>query len=285
MTHGCWQYPTRWGHHLAGLGYRWWYTPHGMLEPWSMQQKRLKKLVYFNLFEKSLIKKADIIRAVGKPEQQNLNRLLGREIHLIPNGIPNLSHIEKKSFDGIRKYLFMARLHHKKGILPLVEAWQSSALSQRKDFELLIAGPDDGELEKLQAFLNHHPGGNIRYLGAVYGEEKKQLLELSHFFLLPSQSEGFPTSVPEAMQYGLIPVISEGCNFPEAIEAKMAIKTGTNVTEIRKSLEETLQIDAKNLDAWSKRIISFAGQNYSLSVISRMMMEVTNNTKPETRDP
>jgi glycosyltransferase involved in cell wall biosynthesis len=273
MTHGAWKYPTRWGNHLAGLGYKWWYVPHGMLEPWSMQQKQLKKFIYFNLVERSLIKKAELVRAVGKPEQENLKRLLKRDIQLIPNGIPITRAAEKKSFDFPRKYLFMSRLHHKKGVLPLVEAWHTSALNHNPEFELIIAGPDDGELEKLQNILNLHPGRNIRYAGAVYGEEKKALLNSSHFFILPSQSEGFPTSVVEAMQSGLIPIITEGCNFPEAFEADMAIKTGISVEEILWTLEDTVRIDGESLSSRSSGIVDFVGKNYSLLVISRMIME------------
>ena len=273
ITHGVWNYPTRWGNYLAKRGYRWWYVPHGMLEPWSMQQKWLKKQVYFNLIEKNLVKKAEVIRAVGKPEQNNLTKLFGREIVLIPNGIEADSAIREKSFALPRKYVFISRLHHKKGILPLVEAWYSSNLSDNKDFELIIAGPDDGELSKIQHLLSHHPNGNVNYAGAVYGAEKKKLLEASHFFLLPSQSEGFPTSIPEAMQYGLIPFFSEGCNFPEAFEAGVAIKTGIEVNEIRESLESSLKYDEKSLIIWSKKISQFVREKYSLPVIAGLIKE------------
>src|SRR5687767_1357598 len=43
VSHGAWQYATRWGARLAAAGFRWVYVPHGMLEPWPMRHKWLKK--------------------------------------------------------------------------------------------------------------------------------------------------------------------------------------------------------------------------------------------------
>jgi glycosyltransferase involved in cell wall biosynthesis len=273
MTHGTWQFPTRWGHKFATFGFRWWYTPHGMLESWSMEQKRLKKFIYFNLVEKVLIKRATVIRAVGKPEQENLKRLTDREIQLIPNGIEESLKIGDKSFNLPRRYLFLSRLNHKKGIIPLIDAWNSSSLAGNSETELFIAGPDDGELKNLEQMLSLYPNGNIKYVGAVYGDEKKQLLESSHFFLLPSLSEGFPTSVLEAMQHGAIPLITEGCNFPEAFEADMAIRIGTSIKEIKSALENSLKIEDKNLKTWSSKIREFVTDKYSLPVITKMMID------------
>jgi len=276
MTHGAWQYPTRWGSRLSKMGFQWWYVPHGMLEPWSMNQKRLKKWLYFNLIEKKLTENAKLIRAVGKPEQKNLERLFSRDITLIPNGIEAKSLKLEKSFSFPRKFLFMSRLHSKKGIIPLVNAWYSSTLSGSPNFELIIAGPDDGELNNLQQVMSLHPEENVIYKGAEYGEEKKKLLASAHFFLLPSQSEGFPTSIPEAMQYGIIPIFSEGCNFPEAFEAEMAIKTSTDVESIKISLEHSSKLDEQLLSDWSKRISTFVKEKYSLPVIAKRIAEELN---------
>ncbi len=274
MTHGVWQYPTRWGNEFAKRGFRWWYVPHGMLEPWSMNQKRLKKEIYFRLVENRLIKTAELIRAVGRPEKINLEKLVGREVSLIPNGInPSETKIEK-TYNTSRKYLFMSRLHHKKGIIPLVKAWLGSSVSQNPAFELIVAGPDDGEKSSLLDILKQNPSANIRYVGAVYGEEKLRLLSDSHFFLLPSQSEGFPTSVLEAMQHGVLPVITEGCNFPEAFESGVAIKTGLTEEKIRETLNKTANFSEEELKKQSALARAFVEERYSMEVIGGMIFEV-----------
>ncbi|MGB3616883.1 MAG: glycosyltransferase, partial [Catalinimonas sp.] len=208
VSHGMWHYPTRWGAALRAKGFRWVHVPHGMLEPWPLRQKRLKKWTYFRLLERRLIRRADVVRAVSSPERDRLARWFDHT-HLIANGVPRQETDLTKP--ARRTVFYMGRLHHKKGVVPLVRAWQASSLATRDDYQLIVAGPDDGELPKLEAALPTG-GGNVRYVGAVHGAEKERYLRMSHFFALPSHSEGLPTTVPETMQWGLVPLISEGCN-------------------------------------------------------------------------
>ncbi|MFZ5940781.1 MAG: glycosyltransferase [Bacteroidota bacterium] len=282
VTHGAWQYPTRWGREFARLGFQWWYVPHGMLEAWSMNQKKFKKLLYFQLAERPAVKHASLIRAVGSPEQARLRRMFSRDITLIPNGINKAEALCEKSFDGPVRFLFLSRMHHKKGLVPLVGAWLSSSLAGDPGFELLLAGPDQGEGEKVRQMLDGSEVRNVTLSGAVYGEDKDRLLAASHWFVLPSQSEGFPTSVLEAMQYGVIPVISEGCNFPEAIEAGMAIRTGISAEEIRPVLEECSRMNREEILERSRKVQSFVTEHYSLEVIARRIAEELERLRKKT---
>lgn len=212
VTHGSWGKPTVLGYKASLLGFKWLYVPHGMLEPWSMQQKKIKKAIYFRLFERRLSRKADGIRSVSNVEKNNLLKIYSNRIVNVPNGVLSGMYCSKDG-SGVLSFLFMARLHHKKGVVELVNAWHQSMMG-KSNFKLIIAGPDDGELIKIQPLIT----GNIVYMGPIYGREKEALLNNSHYYVLPSKSEGFPTSVVEAMGQGLIPIITEGCNFPEVFD-------------------------------------------------------------------
>ena len=271
VSHGCWQYPTRWGSVAKKMGFTWIYTPHGMLEPWSLGQKRLKKSIYFLLIEKPLAQKANFTRAVGQPEALNLERHFKNVVH-IPNGIYEKDIlIQQKPSEPIA-FLFLARLHKKKGIMPLVQAWQKSNASNNQRHKLLIAGTDDGEHQSLQDFLETEKPANIQFLGPQFGEQKINCLEESHFYILPSQSEGFPTSVVEAMGAGLIPIISEGCNFPEAFRNEVAIKTGTLVHEITLAINKALEIPPKERDLYSEKCRKFASEGYLWKEIAKQQV-------------
>ena len=52
-THGCWRFPTLWGHRLAQLGFSWVYVPHGMLESWSVFSKMAKKEIVLPFYGKT----------------------------------------------------------------------------------------------------------------------------------------------------------------------------------------------------------------------------------------
>jgi glycosyltransferase involved in cell wall biosynthesis len=272
VSHGCWRWPTKMGAALKNKGYAWIAVPQGMLEPWSMQQKKLKKTIYYHLIEKQLLKKADHIRAVSKPEYNRLKKSFQNKVVHIPNGVtPNIKTLNKSTEYPLR-FLFMARLHHKKGILPLVQAWLHSTLSNTHNFELVIAGPDDGELIQIKPLIEQC--NNIRYLGAVYGEDKEALLMSSHVYVLPSYSEGFPSSVLEAMDYGLLPLISEGCNFPEAFEDKHVVALEPNTPQIAKTLIEISEWPIETIIEKGRASKDFVALNYTNDIVSNQLYEL-----------
>lgn len=232
-----------------------------------MKQKWLKKALYFHLVEKPLASRASSIRAVGSPERDNLLHYF-KNVTLVPNGVYETDFEALDRPESPITFLYLARLHYKKGVMPLVEGWKSSLLSQRQDYQLLIAGTDDGEKEKLESFLEAHPGSNIRFLGPQFEESKRKLLQLSHYYILPSQSEGFPTSVLEAMAAGLVPVITQGCNFPEAITSNRAIETSISKEDICDTLNEILQIPENERMKKASLCQQYVKENYSWSGIA-----------------
>lgn len=270
VSHGCWQYPTRWGRALKKKGFVWMAVPHGMLEQWSISQKRIRKWVYFHGVEKPALKQADKIRAVGRPELDTLKRIFRKDLVWMPNGVPSRrggSTTLKKPLP--RVILFMARLHHKKGVLPLLEGWKASPLCNRDGYCLRIAGPDDGELGKLKGFLKENGSiRNIEYLGAVYGNQKEALLQESHFYILPSFSEGFPTSVLEAMLSGLVPIVSRGCNFPDVFEKQLGIEVRPDADSVKAALEKVFAMDPTMFSEYSARARDYIEENYTYEILA-----------------
>ena len=242
ISHGAWLRPAKLGYWAAQKGYKWIYTPHGMFENYTiindgkvvnhgLRKGLNKKSLYYSLFEKRYIQQASAIRAVSEIEQHNLKSLLNRKIELIYNGIPTIKKGEIFKNRDTLKVLFLSRLHEKKGIIHLIKAW-NEIMGQNKKFKLIIAGPDEGELVKIKPFFTD----NIEYIGAIYGNNKMKLLEEAHYYILPSYSEGFPTSVVEAMGYGAIPIATEGCNFPEIFEFNLGYKIEPEKESIKKVL-------------------------------------------------
>lgn len=254
VSHGAWLLPTRVAYTLKSLDYRWIYTPHGMLEAWSLANGHLKKILYWKLREGRMVRKADAIRAVSKIEQANLDDKLRRRVFLVENGVSRQAEVERTGKKV--SFLFLGRLHYKKGVRPLVEAWKSQ-VGDMQNMKLTIAGPDEGELQHISRFIN----GNVEYTGPVYGVQKEELLKSHHYYTLPSFSEGFPTSVLEAMSYGLIPLVSKGCNFPEILEKDLGYQIEPDVDSIAAVLSA---LKDKAFDtAKSARNVEFVAREYS----------------------
>ena len=119
---------------------------HGMLEPWAIQHRRLKKKLAWHLYQKKDLQDALLLHSTAPTETVSLAQAgLTNEIVTIPNGtdIPDDSDLQDKPTRSgeKRKVLFLSRIHPKKGLPMLLEAW---AALQPENWVLEIAGPDEG---------------------------------------------------------------------------------------------------------------------------------------------
>lgn len=274
ITHGLWRQPTLCGAEAAKMGFNWVVIPHGMMEPWSMRHKWWKKIPYYHFVEKPRIAQAAAYIAVGLTEYYNLQKYFDDKVHLLSNGIKPIAHSDiynLKASSTSYKFVFISRLHQKKGVLQLLEGWLNSR-AYEFGAQLSIVGPDEGELQHLQKMLTVR-SSNINTLtvdipGPAYGSDKEKLLKEADFFILPSFSEGFPTAVLEAMSYGCYPILTDGCNFPQAFEHDVAVKILPRPDSITKVINNLFQLSPTELKQRSKEAKSFVDDNFSLSNLS-----------------
>jgi glycosyltransferase involved in cell wall biosynthesis len=272
VTHGTWRAPTWWGHFFAKMGFTWVYTPHGMLEPWSMAQKKGVKIPYFHIVEKQLVSRAKALRAVSELEADTLKRLFQKmPIKSVPNAIFLPKSVPNIGAGKTRRVVFLGRLHPKKGVRQLTEAWVSSSLNDSDDYELQIVGPDEGEGSNIAPFVRK--SSNLFYSGPLYGAEKERLLASAQFFVLPSMSEGLPSALLEALSFGLVPIISRGCNLPSIFEADLAIEVVQDTASIKKALDNLPKIDDNTLDLWRKQLTGFSKKHYAPEKTSKQLLD------------
>ena len=187
-------------------------SPRGMLEPWSLEQKKWKKRLGLWMYQSRDLERASVIHCTSELEQKNLQSFNSRlSSFVVPNGttIPVLTDsliTDSLRPKTIKRLLFLSRLHPKKGIPLLLEAWNAIRPS---GWECIICGPDcDGHrrvIERMIASLGL--SDSCKVIDAVEGEEKANLFRSADLFILPSHSESFGNVVAEAMSYG-IPVIT-----------------------------------------------------------------------------
>ena len=240
-----------------------------MLEPWSMRHKWVRKSLYWQLVEKRLVRRANVVRATSLPEHENLRRLFATTT-LVPNGVDSRD-FRSRRFVGKKRVLFLGRLHFKKSPVSLVEGWLTSSLHNHPEFELVIVGNDDGELPKLKSVLTKFPS-NVLLKSPVYGAEKAELFDSCTFFALPSHSEGLPVALLEAMSSGLIPLISDGCNLPDAFEANVAFRLNPSVDSIVETLNRVSQLSEESLDTIGQSTQRFASSRYSIEAIAEKQL-------------
>lgn len=273
VSHGCWRWPSLMGYFLSFFGYSWLVVPHGMLEEWSMGQKRIRKKLYWNLIESKLWMRAYSIRAVSANEKVRLKNVWPKgNIQIITNAITKVTFHRHVNADfGPVRFLFLSRLHRKKGLEELCLAWRSSALNNNSNFELNVVGPDDGLLDSILKLSK--VSNNINIVGPLYGDAKEAMFKSNQIFILPSHSEGLPTTVLEAMSYALYPIITAGCNLKDVLDLGLAHEiSSVSVNAIGKALIEVAQMSKQEIVRKGSHAQRYVSNNYSFDQVNKQLM-------------
>jgi glycosyltransferase involved in cell wall biosynthesis len=184
-------------------------SSHGMLEPWSLQYKKWKKRIAWKLYQYKDLKTAICFHATALSEAENIRKLgFTQPIAVIPNGVDFPANMpqKKRAQNGVKRALFLSRIHPKKGLKDLVNAWSKV---KPENWMLFIAGPDEGGHENEIKALVKKLGLSLKvhFLGNLSDIDKWQIYRSSDLFILPTFSENFGIVVAEALA-AEIPVIT-----------------------------------------------------------------------------
>ena len=196
---------------------------------------------YIHLGEKMAVRFAHEIIVLNRAAQQYFKDSYGRETRLIPNGV---SRAEYAAPDRIREVfglekdaylLFLGRMVPEKGIHYLIEAFRGV----QTDRKLVVAG-GASDSEAYIDRLKEQAGGDSRivFTGFVQKELLRELYSNAYVYVLPSDLEGMPLSLLEALSYGCCCVTSD---IPECVDVTgehgVAFQKGSAV-DLRVKLQE-----------------------------------------------
>ena len=179
-------------------------SPHGMLESWSMNHNKYKKILPWFLYQRLLLKYAKYIHACSVIEKNNILKIISNaDIWINTLGVC-ITPLQNKS--ASKNVLFFSRIHPKKGVMELVKTWK---ILDSTDWTLSIVGPGEEKyLKSINDYIKqNNMDGNVKVIGALYGEDKQDVFRKSSLFVLPTYSENFGIVVAEAFMERL-PVIT-----------------------------------------------------------------------------
>lgn len=213
-------------------------TIHGLdhkRQKWNFLARK-----FIMLGEKNAVRFADEIIVLSRGVQQYFKDIYGRETTFIPNGVsrPKLRQVDlirdKYGLEKENYILYLGRMVPEKGIRYLIEAFRKVKTNKK----LVIAGGSsdtDVFIQELKALADGD--GRIVFTGFVQGQLLDELYCNAYVYCLPSDLEGMPLSLLEAMSYGNCCLVSDIDECAEVIE-DMAVKfKKSDVSDLQKKLQ------------------------------------------------
>ena len=198
---------------------------------------------YIKFGEKILAKYADEVIVLSKGVQKYFRDTYNRETTFIPNGVikpqTREANIIKERY-GLNKDEYictLSRLTEEKGIHYLIEAYQQI----KTDKKLVIAGDTsdtDDYVKRLKEMAKDNP--NIIFTGFVSGNLLDELYSNAYLYILPSNLEGMPLSLLEAMSYGNAVLGSDIPEIADVVEDKAVLFKKSNVEDLKNKLKNLL---------------------------------------------
>lgn len=213
---------------------------HGMLDPWFARYrlKHLKKCIYWKLFEHKVLQDADAVFFTSQHERDRARVAFrpyqAREIvtayGTVDPGptLPESNDTFLKGYPDLRDkrfLLFLSRLHEKKGVDLLIQAFCDVA-RESAELSLVLAGPASEQfLPKLNAALQSVPPdvrNRIIRIEMLRGAEKWGAISACEALVLPSHQENFARVVSEALSCSTPALITNKVNIWNIVQEGQA---------------------------------------------------------------
>ena len=198
---------------------------------------------YIRFGERQAVKRADEIIVLSNGVREYFETTYGRKTVFIPNAVTAPTPVPAEEITsrwGLEKdsyVLFLGRIVPEKGLRYLIEAWKQVDT----DKKLVIAGGASDtqafmdELKQMSRGIN-----TIIFTGFQQGRALEELYSNAYIYCLPSDLEGMPLSLLEAMSFGNCCVVSDIAECAEVVEDKAAVFHRSSAEDLQRVLQELL---------------------------------------------
>lgn len=250
-------------------------SPRGMLEPWALRHRWLKKKAFLAAYLWPILAHADLLHATSEAECNTFRDLhLRQPVAVIPNGI-DLSDLSFNadaagSADGPRRLLYLGRLHVKKGLENLLRAWSAVRPS---GWRLTIAGIDEGGYESRLKTLAQQLGiqDSVDFPGPMLGGAKWRYLFSGTAFAHPSFSENFGIAVAEALAAGLPVIATVGTPWSVLEERGMGWWVEPEPAALARAIRAVAATDPRVLGEMGRRGRGYVREAFDWNTIATAM--------------
>jgi len=260
-------------------------STRGMLTSWALQHNRWRKRLAWTAYQEWALDQAALFHVTSEEEVETLRDLgFDQPIALIPNGVqlpksrngspssgaPSPRSPSSSESREPRRALFLSRLHPKKGLPMLIEAW---AEVRPNGWELVLVGPsEEGHRAELEDQVRSRGlEDEFIFTRAVSDDEKWDVYRSADLFVLPTYSENFGIVVAEALAAGVPVITTTGTPWRELRTHGCGWWVEPDVRALRQALEEAVDCTDEERQAMGGRGRDLVEEQYSWSGVAGQM--------------
>lgn len=286
-SNGLWMFPNVSPLKLAKVqGKKCVISPRGTINEVALRYSRIKKFIFYHLFQKKVLKDSDLIHVTSELEYRDVRKFgLTQPIAIIPNGIdiPKIKYKKnKKNF----KLIFLGRIHPKKGLENTIKAWTSiEKLFPNWSFEIAGNGRKQYE-DKIKKIISDTKSKSVKHIGPLYGSDKIKFLQKADILIMPSYNENFGMVAAEALSNNTPVICGENTPWKEVIIKKCGWHISNDPETIEKTFLEAFKMSKSELFDKGKKGRLWMKKEYSWEHIANKMIKsyqwlISKKNKPE----
>lgn len=257
-------------------------TIHGL--DWQREKWKGRFASKFIRFgEKMAVQWANEIIVLSQECRKYFEKKYGRETVCIPNGISrpekhdpelirDLFGVEKGSY-----ILYVGRIVPEKGEHYLVEAFKRVSTDKKL---LIVGGSSDTDryMKKLKALAADDK--RIVFTGFVQGQLLQELYSNAYFYVLPSDLEGMPLTLLEAMSYGNCCLTSDIPECADVIGSHGLTFRKGDIADLRRQMQ-TLCDQEQMVHDYQENASDYICGKYDWDSIIQQTLDLYNKSRPE----
>lgn len=290
--HGIWTYPVLAAARVCerhGVPYV--LSPRGSLDPWALGEKSWKKRAYMRLLERRTLRRAALLHFTSEDEHDTAPEEFRAQPHaVVPNclDVDALLALERADpAPEVPELLILGRIHKMKGFDLLVPALRRLA-DLGRPARLAVAGNDEGNYRaRVEELVRDHGlEDQVRFLGEIEGEAKRDAFRRASLLVAPSHRENFGNAIAEAMAAGLAVVVSDRVGIAADIARHGAgLVVPTDAAALAEGLDTLLREPARRAEM-GRRGRDLVRTRYSAAAVAEAMLAAYASVRrPERAEP
>jgi glycosyltransferase involved in cell wall biosynthesis len=274
--HGIWLMPNLhagWAARAAGKPLV--VSPRGMLAPAALAFSRRRKQAFWCLLQGPAIRHAACFHATSEQEYEEIRCFgVSSPVAIIPNGVDLSALSTPSSPVGDRTVLSLGRLHPKKGLDRLLQAW-AEVEGRYPDWRLKIIGPaEHGYDQVLRASAAALGLTRVSVEGPVYGEAKLRAYQAADLFVLPTLNENFGQTVAEALMSEVPVIVTKGAPWSGLETQGCGWWIAHGVEPLVAALRQAMDMPRSTLKSMGAKGREWMAQDFSWERVAQEMLAV-----------